>query len=153
MHRIQKSIRDSIARAKFVAVQPDDTVSAAVEGMKAEKTDCALVVENERLIGIFTERDFLNRISAEDLDPGQTTMRDVMTASPETLRSHNCITYAINRMAIGGYRNIPIVDRDGRPTSVLDVRLVMMHLIKVFAEIEEAGPYDDDDEWIDIGGG
>jgi CBS domain-containing protein len=148
---IQKSIGECIARADFVSVGPDDPVTAAVAGMRDKGTNCALVVENEKLIGIFTERDFLHRIAAERRDPAAVRMRDVMTPEPETLRAHVFVTYAINRMAVRKYRNVPIVDRHGRPTSVLDARLVMLHLIKVFAELDQGGG--DHDAWIDIGGG
>jgi CBS domain-containing protein len=148
---IQKSIAECIARADFVSVGPDDPVTAAVTGMREKGTNCALVVEREKLIGIFTERDFLQRIAAERRDPASVPVREVMTAEPETLRAHDSVTYAINRMAVRKYRNVPIVDRNGRPTSVLDARLVMMHLIKVFAELDQGGG--DHDAWIDIGGG
>ena len=154
MRQIQKSIADCIARAKFVALSQDDMVSTAVTAMSEMGTDCALVVEeNEKLVGIFTERDFLNRVSAAKRDPSATRLGDVMTADPETLHPHDCVSYAINRMAVGSYRNVPIVDDKQRPTSVLDVRLVMLHLIKVFAEVEKGGGATDDEEWIDIGGG
>jgi CBS domain-containing protein len=148
---IQKTIAECIARADFVSVGPDDPVSAAVAGMREKGTNCALVVEREKLIGIFTERDFCQRIAAERREPSTVPIRQVMTPDPESLRAHDSVTYAINRMAVRKYRNVPIVDRNGRPTSVLDVRLVMMHLIKVFAEADQAGG--DHDAWIDIGGG
>jgi CBS domain-containing protein len=148
---IQKSIAECIARADFVSVAPGDPVTSAVAGMRAKGTNCALVVDGEKLIGIFTERDFLHKIAAEKRDPARVAMREVMTPEPETLRAHDSVTYAINRMAVRKYRNVPIVDRNGRPTSVLDARLVMMHLIKVFAELDQGGG--DHDAWIDIGGG
>jgi len=148
---IQKTIAECIARADFVSVAPGDPVTVAVAGMRAKGTNCALVVDGDKLVGIFTERDFLQKIAAEKRDPARTSMRDVMTPEPETLRAHDSVTYAINRMAVRKYRNVPIVDRNGRPTSVLDARLVMMHLIKVFAELDQGGG--DHDAWIDIGGG
>lgn len=151
MRSIQKTIAECIARADFVSVAPGDPVTAAVAGMRAKGTNCALVVDGDKLVGIFTERDFLQKIAAEKRDPARTSMRDVMTPEPETLRAHDSVTYAINRMAVRKYRNVPIVDRNGRPTSVLDARLVMMHLIKVFAELDQGGG--DHDAWIDIGGG
>jgi CBS domain-containing protein len=152
VRQIQKSIAECIARAAFVAVGPDDPVSTAVEGMKAKETHCALVVDGGKLVGIFTERDFLHRVAAERRDPARVRLCEVMTPEPETLRAHDCISYAINRMAVGRFRNVPIVDRNGRPTSVLDSRIVMMHLVKVFAELEQEKA-DDHEEWVDIGGG
>jgi CBS domain-containing protein len=151
VRQIQKSIAECIARADFVSVGPDDPVSAAVAGMREKNKNCAVVVADQKLVGIFTERDFLNRVAAERRDPSKVPVRDVMTPDPETLRAHDDVTYAINRMAIRRFRNLPIVDRNGCPTSVLDVRLVMMHLMKVFAEVDQQGG--DHEAWIDIGGG
>lgn len=156
MRQIRKSIAECIAKAEFVAVQPGDTVDVAVEGMRAKKTHCALVVDGSKLVGIFTERDYLNRVSIEARNPATTRLADVMTPDPMRLRSTDCVSYAINQMAVRGVRNIPIVDASGQPVSVLDVRLVIMHLIKVFAEIEQAperATSEANDAWIDIGGG
>src|SRR5688572_24383324 len=105
--------------------------------MREKGTHCAVVVAGQKLIGIFTERDFLLRVAAERRDPAKVPVREVMTPDPETLHAHDDVTYAINRMAVRRFRNVPIIDRNGRPTSVLDVRLVMMHLVKVFAEVEQ----------------
>lgn len=152
MLRIQKSIGECIAVSEFASVGPTDMVSAAVEAMTKAERDCVLVLDGGELAGIFTERDFLNRVSAAGLDPASTPMREVMTSRVDTLRSEDCVTYAINRMAIGGFRNVPVVDDAGKPIAVLDVRIVMGHLVKVFAEIEREDP-EVGDEWIDIGGG
>lgn len=153
MQKVKQSIEECIGNVEFVAVGPDETVATAVASMLSKKTDCVLVVDDGKLVGIFTDRDFVNRVTAEKLDPAGLKIRDVMTGEPQTLRPHDRVAYAINQMAVGGFRNIPIVDDDGRPTSVLDVRLVMTHLIKVFAEIEQNPEREDSDEWIDIGGG
>ena len=155
MQRIKQSIKECIARTELVSVTAEDTVDAAVAAMLEHKTDCVLVVQSGELVGIFTERDFINRVAARKRNPATVKIGEVMTAEPETLRPHDMVAYAINQMVVGGYRHVPIVDDGGRPTSVLDVRVVMTHLIKLFAEIEQNGGRDpgDDDEWVDIGGG
>src|SRR5687767_13154872 len=107
--------------------------------MREKGTQCALVVDGGVLVGIFTERDFRNWVAAEKRDPAEVRLRDVMTPKPEALRAHHGVAYAIHQMAIRKFRNVPVVDGEGRPTSVLNVRLVMMHLLKVFAEIDQDG--------------
>src|SRR5688572_13222896 len=109
VQRIQKSIAECIAPADFVSVRPDDRVTVAVAAMRDKGTHCALVVKDDELVGIFTERDFLHKIAAERRDPAAVCLREVMTPAPETLRAHDCISYAINRMAVGRFRNVPIV--------------------------------------------
>ena len=149
MQRISKTISEFVVPA----VAPEDSATRAMEVMRSRRSDCALVMERGQLIGIFTERDFLYRVAAKKRDPGTTTIRDVMTASPATLRPRDNIAYAINQMAVRGFRNIPIVDDAGRPTSILDIRHVIEHISDVFGELDE-GPSDPvDDEWTDIGGG
>src|SRR5687768_1967828 len=129
MRRVQKSIAECIARADFVSVAPDDAVTAAVAGMRDKGTHCALVLDDGVLVGIFTERDFLNKIAAEKRDPATVRLRDVMTPDPEALRPYDGVAYAIHQMAIRRFRNVPVIDGERRPTSVLDIRLVMMHLL------------------------
>ena len=156
MRQIRSSIEECIADAAFVSVGLTDTVEQAVAGMRHKGTHCAVVIEDNDLVGIFTESDYLNRVAIEGKAPDDTQMREVMTPNPVRLRSFDCVSYAINQMAVRGVRHLPITDPSGRTVSVLDVRLVMMHLIKVFAEIEaapERTASESEDEWIDIGGG
>lgn len=151
---IQKTIAEFISSQKPPAVSPGDTVAAAVDVMREHKSDCVLVLDDERLVGIFTERDFLNRVTAGKRSPAQTPVADVMTSSPSTLGKTDCISYAINRMAVRGFRNVPIVDGDGRPVSVLTVRDVMGHLHELFDEVEgDQKSRGEWDEWTDLGGG
>jgi CBS domain-containing protein len=95
-----------------------------------------LIVEGHVLVGIFTSRDFLNRVAAERRDPGEVALGDVMTPAPKTLRPRDGVAFAINWMAVEGFRNVPIVDDDGRIQGVLTVWDVMRHLDDVFDEID-----------------
>ena len=78
-----------------------------------------------------------------------------MTPNPVTLRTDDCISYAINKMAVGGFRNVPIVDAGGTPVAMLDTRDVIAHLSDLFDALAEQRTErgDDDGEWDDIGGG
>jgi CBS domain-containing protein len=155
MLRIQKTIEHFMASDPLPRVKPDDSVAAATSVMKDMRSDCVLVLDGDKLVGIFTERDFLNRVAARGRSPGDTPVKEVMTASPAMLRARDCITYAINRMAVGGYRNVPIL-KDGQVRAVLSVRKVMAHLVELFSEVtgpESAAGEPIVNEWTDIGGG
>lgn len=154
MRRIQKTIDQFISDGPLPAVKPDDPVTAAMEAMKAHRSDCALVLDGGTVVGIFTERDFLNRVTVPQRTPTETTLREVMTTEPETLHPHDAIEYAINRMVERGFRNIPIVDDSGKAVAVLDVRDVMAHLSELFDEVAEGRRVESEgNEWTDIGGG
>jgi CBS domain-containing protein len=150
MPRLRATISSFIADRTLCAVSPHDSVAAAVALMKERRVDCVVVTDDGALVGIFTERDFLNRVVAQELVAADIAVAEVMTREPETLSPVDSIAYAINRMALGGFRNVPIVDA-GRCVAVVDVRDVMSQLSEVFEEIA-----DDSSElspWTDVGGG
>lgn len=155
VHRIKKTIGEILSNESPPWVEPTDLVAKAADLMLSSHAGCVLVVEGGRLTGIFTERDYLNRVAAESLDPQSTPVSHVMTRSPEALRRGDCVTYAINKMVVGGFRSVPMVDAGGSPVGLLRIRDVVDHLAEVFGEA--ASPEPDDPglsgAWIDIGGG
>jgi len=153
MAQIDQTISEFIADRALPSVAPGDPVAHALEVMRARACDALVVMDLDRLVGIFTERDFLNRVAAPKLDVGTTKVEQVMTAEPETLSPSDSITYAINRMAIHGFRNIPIARPDGPIAAVLTVRDVVAHLSVLFDELRKPSREDDWREWTDIGGG
>jgi CBS domain-containing protein len=153
MQRIQKTISEFVSGRPVPALGPDDDVATAIAIMKSQRSDCVMVIEGDALLGIFTERDFLYRVAARQRLPGDTIMREVMTPEPKTLRPRDSVAYAINCMVMHGFRNIPIVDDQDHPISILDIRTIISHTSEVFAEIEEGQSRPDVDEWTDIGGG
>ncbi len=149
--QIEKTIGEFIGDAKVPIVGPATTVLEALALMKSHRSASVLVTQAERLVGIFTEADFLLRVAAPKLHAGETTLEEVMTKGPDALSVEDCITYAVNLMAVGGYRNVPIVDAAGRPISNLSVYEVTAHLAAIFSELHDPG--NEPSEWTDIGGG
>jgi len=100
-------------------------VDEAVQVMHTKGSDCVLVVQNGRLVGIFTDRDAVLKVAGR---PAQRQpLADLMTRDPVVLRHDDTIAVAINKMAVGGFRHIPIVE-DGVPTGVVTARDVFKHL-------------------------
>ncbi len=151
MQQIQKPISDFLGGKAVTTIAANANVLEAINKMSAEHSECLLVIDNDTLIGIFTERDFLNRVVGARLIPADTPILDVMTPEPDTLGTADGVSYAVERMASRGFRNIPIVD-DIDPTAVLSVWDVMSHLSEVLVEVDEDSSTNID-EWTDIGGG
>jgi CBS domain-containing protein len=99
----------------------------AIRRMHDKGIDCVLVTEGGRLVGIFTDRDAVVKVAGQS-DGGGHPIRDLMTHDPVVLRHDETIAVAINKMAVGGFRHIPIVE-DGRPTGVISARDVFHHLV------------------------
>lgn len=160
MRRLQKTIEEIGWTRNVPRLQVGDKVTVAFDAMSREAHDCVLVVAGSVLVGIFTSRDFLNRVASPRRDPSELRLGDVMTAAPRTLRPRDCIAFAINWMAVEGYRNVPIVDDDDNVLGVLTVWDVMRHLDEVFDEIDSTPrpipPQSEISEvmnMVDLGGG
>ncbi len=116
-----------------IMVDVSATVVAAVNAMNERHTGCVLVQRDGKLAGIFTERDVLTKVMFRP-DSGSRRVESVMTEAPETLEATSTVAFALNKMSVGGYRHIPIVDRAGKPVGVLSVRDIVDLLVETFPE-------------------
>ena len=97
------------------------SVLEAVRVMSERSIGAVLVVEGERLDGIFTERDALARVMAAGLDPAATTLAQVMTADPRTAIPQMGAVAALLTMREGGFRHLPVVE-EGRVRGIVSMR-------------------------------
>ena len=115
-----------------VRVAPAVSIRQAVGLMNERGVGCVLVVEAGKLSGIFTERDVLTKVVTAGRDIDQTLVGEVMTREPECLTLDDGIAYALNLMSDGGFRHIPLVDGEGRPTGVVAMRNVVEYIVDLF---------------------
>lgn len=160
MRRLEKTIREIGWTHAVPRLDVRDRVARAFDAMSGEVHDCVLVMQAGALAGIFTSRDFLNRIAAVRADPSAIALGDVMTPMPRTLRPRDPVAFAINWMAVEGFRNVPILDDGGEVLGVLTVWDVMRHLEAIFDEIDATpratAPSGDTSSvisMVDLGGG
>jgi len=110
-------------------VAPGDSLLDAIRLMQKTRHGSVLVVEQGRLVGIFTERDALNRVAGEPIDLAAVAVSEMMTRNPETLREEDVLAFALHRMAVGNYRHIPIM-RGGHPIGFVSVRGLLRYLVQ-----------------------
>lgn len=115
--------------SKPTSVHPDTPTSDVIKTMQDNAFGCVLVEENDRLVGIFTERDVLTKIVGSGLDPQKTKVREVMTLNPEYLFDDDEIAFALNRMHVGGFRHIPLINLQGKPTGIISLRDISDYLL------------------------
>jgi CBS domain-containing protein len=106
-------------------VEADASAMETLRRMRQGSIDCLLVMDGDDLVGIFTDRDAILKL--EGTDASGRTIRDVMTPDPVVLRRGDPVAVAINKMAVGGFRHVPIVD-GSRPIGVVSARDVFRHL-------------------------
>ena len=126
-----------VKRAGAVTVAPTATVGKAVEIMRKKKVSAVLVVQKkngrEQLAGIFTERDLLSRaLPARGWQ--RAPVKKYMTPRPETLRAKDPVAYAVNKMSVGRFRHVPLVDGDGAPAGMISVRDIADFIVELCPE-------------------
>jgi CBS domain-containing protein len=115
-------------------LSPGATVYDAAAVMAEQSIGAVMIVDHTgRLIGIFSERDLVNRMTVPRLSPETTVLADVMTRNPVTVDPDTCAIEALNLMADHHIRHLPVV-RHGRPIAMVSVRDLYGALC---AELEE----------------
>jgi CBS domain-containing protein len=109
------------------------TLANAIHLMQEERRACVLVMENDRLAGILTERDILMKVAGQPLDLVHTPVSASMTPDPFTLPDDANVAFALSKMVLEGFRHIPLVDDDGRPTAVVSMRNLIEYLGEIYS--------------------
>lgn len=118
---LEQPIRNVLERRSLVLAQPEMTVDDAARLMKERHVGAVLVVEQEQLVGIFTERDAVFRVLAERRDPLTTRLAEVMTPDPVTVSPEETFGYALLLMHDNGFRHVPVIE-NGKPVGVVSTR-------------------------------
>jgi CBS domain-containing protein len=117
-------IRNIMEQKKLLTASPETTVSAAAKLMADKNVGAILVVDNDKLVGIFSERDAVFRVIAQGRDSDNTTLADVMTGDPKTLEPGKSYGHALLLMQENGFRHVPVVE-NGRPIGIISSRNAM----------------------------
>jgi len=92
------------------AVAPDTLVTECVRTMTAAKIGAVIVMDGEKLVGIFTERDALNKVLAAELDPRKTKVSEVMTKDPYCIPPTTSVGDAMHLVTNRRVRHLPVVE-------------------------------------------
>ena len=93
-----------------------------------KKIGCVFVVTDEKVVGVFSERDALMRLNADAAKHLTQPVSDFMTANPQGLSADAKVAFAVRMMDQGGYRHVLLVDDHGKPTGVTSVRDILSYL-------------------------
>ena len=103
-------------------------VADAVASMRESGAGYVLVADAGHILGIFTERDLLRRVIAAGRTPAGTPIESVMTPDPVVLRRDDSLATAVNKMVMGNFRHVPLVDAGGRVRGVTSSHDLLRHL-------------------------
>ena len=128
----EDALREPIARfcrTVAVIVPTTATLGYATRLMQETRSTALCVTRAGFLMGILTEQDVMRKVVGRLGDLHEHSVVDVMTPSPEVLQADDMILFLLNKMLVGGYRHIPVVDRFGRPEHMISLRDVVEELL------------------------
>jgi CBS domain-containing protein len=106
------------ARETIHSVGPDTIVTECARKMTTEKIGALIVMDGETLVGIFTERDALNKVLGAGLDPASTKISEVMTKDPICIPPGTTVGEAMEVVTKRRFRHLPVVE-NGRVLAVI----------------------------------
>ncbi len=119
-----------------VSLPAEATVAKALEVMNKKKVGAVMVVKGRprRLAGILTERDVMRLVATTRGGLGRLRLEKVMTRDPESLRLKDSLAYALNKMSVGRFRHVPLVDERNVPVAMLSIRNIIDFVVELIPE-------------------
>jgi CBS domain-containing protein len=136
-----KKLRDIMREGFLFAVRKDATVTEAARTMTEKNVGIVVVLENERLIGVFSERDAVQRVIDKGLDAATTPVGDVMTTELVVADEDDDYQTAMRTMDRANIRHLPVV-RKTQVVSMLSIRdLMRIDMQRMDAELRFLSEY------------
>lgn len=110
------------------------TIGEAIRLMQERSVGNVLVTRAGKLCGIVTERDLMMKVAGKIEDPELRPITSIMTANPEWLRKSDTIAFLLNKMYVGGYRHMPILDDESRPLHTVSLRYILQYILSYLPE-------------------
>jgi CBS domain-containing protein len=120
----------AITSRSVVTVSRTATVMEAVEIMAAARVGSVLVVDDDRVEGIFSERDVMLRVVMENRDPRKTEVEEVMTSPVHTIATRTTGDEALKIMLQEHIRHLPVVDERGKAQAIVSMRNLLEEKVR-----------------------
>lgn len=104
------TVKQLIENRPMYTVEVETTVQAAAEFMSLHNIGAVPVVDGMQLIGIFSERDLINRVVAKGLNTVTSQVRDVMTRELVVASIDETYESCLKKMRLAGCRHLPVID-------------------------------------------
>ncbi len=118
----------AIRSRPYAEISPDNTIYSALQALAGLQVASLLVVDKGRLVGVFTERDVLERVALRFDEVKDRPVREVMTSNPVVVYESDPAGAALSAIAVAGFRHVPVVDLNGAVVGVISPRRVFEFL-------------------------
>jgi len=118
---LENPVSSVMRRRNLLTARRDISVAEAARRMAKKNVGAVVVIEDGRLVGIFTERDVVFRVVARGLDPAQTRVGEAMTPSPLTIDAAERFGHALLIMHDNRFRHLPVIE-NGKLVGIVSAR-------------------------------
>lgn len=122
----------------YAHVRSDTTVARAMQALSGLRISSLLVIDQGRLVGVFTERDVLERVADRFAELRDQPVSTVMTTDPVVVRETDPWGAALAAIVAGGYRHVPVLGEGGVVEGIVSPRRVVAGVLSCGAE-EQSG--------------
>jgi len=125
----------ALAAKEIVCASPDDSVASAVRMMSERDVGAVLVMSNDGLEAIFTERDVMKRVLTPGLDPSSTLLREVASAEPVTIVEDASVRECAYLVRENKFRHLPVLNSAGEVVGMISTRDFLSELASGFERV------------------
>ncbi len=122
----------SMPKEKFLVIRENTSLEVTLDKLQQYHLGCVVIEEDDKVTGIFTERDVLMKVLGNRLDFTTEFVKEYMTKNPHRLQMDDPLAYALNLMVDGGFRHVPIVDDHDKTVGLISMQDVVNHLGNFF---------------------
>ncbi len=147
---------DTLMKKQLVTADPAESVDRVARRMSEAGVGAAIVILGERVSGIFTERDLLDRVVARGLDPKKTEVADVATADVHTVATDASLRECAEKLKTNQVRHLPVMNGI-HPVGIISARDFFLVATRELERLVEHLRYDeqlreDEDPYDHLGG-
>ena len=113
---------------EIISVSPDTLVIDAIRMMNNRKVGALLVLQNNKLVGILSERDYARKVILNNRSSSETSVNEIMTAELKTVNPEQTVDECMVIMSENHIRHLPVVDKD-EPVGILSIMDVVKNII------------------------
>lgn len=120
---------ESIMNREVVVIGKEEAIRDAAHHMRSHGLGALVVVEEDRIYGLLSERDIVYRVIAAGLDPAVTKVAEVCTVDPITVLGTESVERCFRLLREQGFRHLPVRDDAHRPVGIVSSRDFMWGLL------------------------
>lgn len=123
-------VADLLTGKDLLVANERDSIAKIIKIFQENNKRVILVYRKKKLVGILGNRTIVRSVAKKGLDLSKITVGEVMKLNPEYVRAEDPIAYALNKMAMGSVRTLPVLREDGTPISVITIKDILVYLSK-----------------------